>query len=116
MNLFIYYPKCSTCNKVKQFLDTYHIKYQERDIKNDKLSKEEIRNIINKYNIPIKKLFNTSGILYRKLLLKEKLEFMNEEEKIELLSSDGMLVKRPIFITNTKCIIGSSIKEYEGLL
>lgn len=116
MNLFICYPKCSTCKKVKQFLEENNISFHERDIKKENPTKEEISSWSRKYNIPIRKFFNTSGILYRELSLKEKLDSMNEEEQLDVLSSDGMLVKRPIFITDTNLILGNSKKEYEALL
>lgn len=116
MNLFICYPKCSTCKKVKQFLEENNISYQERNIKEENPTKEEIKSWSIKYQIPIRKFFNTSGILYRELSLKDKLDFMSEEEQLNLLGSDGMLVKRPIFITEEKLIIGNSKKDYEALL
>ncbi len=116
VNLFIYYPKCSTCQKVKAFLDENKIAYQDRDIKLEKPSKKELKDWSVKFNIPVRRFFNTSGILYRELGLKEKLHFMSDEEQFELLASDGMLVKRPIFISSDFLIIGNSKKEYEALL
>jgi len=114
MNLFIYYPKCGTCQKAKSFLEKNNIKYEERNIKEENPTKEELK--IWSKKVPVKKLFNTSGILYRELSLKEKLPNMTEEEQIEILSSNGMLVKRPILITEDKILIGFKEKEYEGLL
>jgi len=116
MNLFIYYPKCSTCKKAKQFLDDNSISYTARDIKLDNPSKEEIKNWSVTKNIPIRKFFNTSGILYRELHLKEKLDTMSEEEILSLLASDGMLVKRPLLITDKTIIIGFKEKEYQSIL
>lgn len=114
--LFIEYPKCTTCKKAKNYLDSNNIKYDDRHIKEDNPTKEEITKWVNKYNIEIKKLFNTSGMLYRELGLKEKLPNMTDEEKIELLSSDGMLVKRPLLITDNNIVIGFKENEYEELI
>ena len=103
---FINYNKCSTCMRAKKFLDDNNIEYIDRQIKENNLTYDEIKEIISKYNIPIKKLFNTSGILYREMDLKNKLSNMNEDEMIKLLSSDGMLVKRPIIISDNNILIG----------
>ena len=103
---FINYNKCSTCKKAKKFLDDNNIDYIDRQIKENNLTYDEIKEIISKYNIPIKKLFNTSGILYREMDLKNKLFNMKEDEMIKLLSSDGMLVKRPIIISDNNILIG----------
>lgn len=103
---FINYNKCSTCKKAKKFLDDNNIDYIDRQIKENNLTYDEIKEIISKYNIPIKKLFNTSGILYREMDLKNKLFNMKEDEMIKLLSSDGMLVKRPIIISDNNVLIG----------
>ena len=114
--LFIEYPKCTTCLKAKKYLYNKNIKYNDRNIKDNNPTKEELFEWINKYNIEIKKLFNTSGMKYRELGLKEKLPNMTDIEKVELLSSDGMLVKRPLLITDNNIIIGFKEKEYEELL
>lgn len=114
--LFIEYPKCTTCLKAKKYLDNKNIKYNDRNIKDNNPTKEELFEWINKYNIEIKKLFNTSGMKYRELGLKEKLPNMTDIEKVELLSSDGMLVKRSLLITDNNIIIGFKEKEYEELL
>ena len=116
MNLFIYYPKCSTCKKVKEQLDNKNISYKERNIKEENPTKEEIKSWALKYQIPIRKFFNTSGLLYRELSLKDKLDSMSEEDQLNLLGKNGMLVKRPIFITEEKLIIGNSKKDYEDYL
>ncbi len=92
--------------RAKKFLDDNNIEYIDRQIKENNLTYDEIKEIISKYNIPIKKLFNTSGILYREMDLKNKLSNMNEDEMIKLLSSDGMLVKRPIIISDNSVLIG----------
>ena len=114
--LFIEYPKCTTCIKAKKYLDSKSIKYEDRHIKENNPSKEELTKWINKYKIDIKKLFNTSGMKYRELSLKEKLPNMTEKEKIELLASDGMLVKRPLLITDDNIVIGFKEKEYETII
>lgn len=113
--IFIEYPKCSTCKKAKKYLDNNNINYEERNIKENNPSKDELNRWIKKYDIEIKKLFNTSGIKYRELNLKEKLPSMTYEGKIDILSSDGMLLKRPILITDKKIIIGFKEKEYNDL-
>ena len=109
---FINYSKCSTCKKAKKFLDDNNIKYIDRQIKDNNPTYDEIDSWINKYNIEIKKLFNTSGILYRELDLKNRLLNMSREEMIKVLSSDGMLVKRPILITNNGILIGFKENEW----
>ena len=114
--LFVEYPKCTTCQKAKKFLDNNKIKYNDRHIVEENPTKEELTEWINKYNIEIKKLFNTSGMKYRELGLKEKLTDMTDNEKIDLLSSDGMLVKRPLLVMNEKILIGFKEKEYKELL
>ena len=105
-NLFIHYPKCSTCQKAKKWLQENKISFIERDIVKKNTKKEELEKWISESKIDIKKFFNTSGLKYKELNLKEKLPNMTEEEKIELLATDGMLVKRPIFITNKVILIG----------
>ena len=114
--LFIEYPKCSTCKKTKKYLDDNNIKYENRHIVEDNPTKEELKKWIKKYNIDIKKLFNTSGMKYRELNLKEKLQSINDDEKIEILSSDGMLIKRPLLITEDKIIVGYKENEYKELI
>lgn len=114
--LFIEYPKCSTCKKAKKFLDDNNIKYEERNIKDENPTEIELSKWIKKYNIEVKKLFNTSGMKYRELNLKEKLPNMTDEEKIKLLATDGMLVKRPLLINEDNIVIGFKEKEYVGIL
>ena len=98
MILFIQYPRCSTCKKAKKWLDEHGIQYQDRHIVEDNPTAEELREWIGLSGLPIKRFFNTSGMRYRELQLKDRLPQMSEEEQIELLSSDGMLVKRPLVI------------------
>ena len=112
---FIEYPKCSTCQKAKKYLDSCNISYQDRHIKEETPTKEELATWIQKYNIEVNKLFNTSGLKYRELNLKEKLKDLSLEEKVELLSSDGMLIKRPLLVAEDKILIGFKEKEYETL-
>lgn len=112
MNLFIWYPKCSTCQKAKKYLDDNNIKYELRDIVLNNPAKEELKLWISKSNLDIKKFFNTSGLKYKELNLKEKLNDMTDEEKIDLLFKDGMLLKRPLFIGD---IIIPGFKNYEQL-
>ena len=109
---FINYNKCSTCKRAKEYLDKNNISYIDRQIKENNPKYDEIKKWIDKYNINIKKLFNTSGILYREMNLKDKLNNMNEDEMISVLASDGMLVKRPLLISNDKILIGFKEKEW----
>ena len=111
--LFIEYPKCSTCKKAKKFLEDNNITYNDRNIKEDNPSKKELKDFINKSNKDINKFFNTSGMLYRENDLKNKIKTMSFEEKIELLSTDGMLVKRPILVTDKKVLIGFNEEEWK---
>ena len=103
---FICYPKCTTCQRAKKWLDDNKIDYELRDIKNDKPSLSELTEWYSKSKEDIKKLFNTSGLLYKSLDLKNKLPSMSQEEKLELLASDGMLVKRPIIVSDSFVLIG----------
>lgn len=114
--LFIEYNKCSTCKRAKKFLDDHNISYIDRPIKEENPTYEEISNWIKKYNIDIKKLFNTSGLKYRELNLKDKLTSMTDNEKINLLSSDGMLVKRPLLISDDQILIGFKEQQWNNLL
>lgn len=104
--LFVCYPKCSTCAKAKKFLDENQVSYDIRDIKEDNPSKEELKQWHEKSGLDIKKFFNTSGQVYRKLGLKDKLKDMSLEEKYDLLSTDGMLVKRPILVKGDMVRVG----------
>ena len=96
--LFIEYPKCSTCQKAKKWLDNQKISYEDRNIVENNPTKEELKKWIAESGLPIKRFFNTSGIKYKELDLKDKLASMSEEEQIDLLASDGMLVKRPLLV------------------
>ncbi len=114
-SLFIEYPKCTTCQKAKRWLDLNNIDYIDRNIVIETPSKEELKEWINKSGIEAKKFFNTSGIKYRELNIKEKIKDMSDDEICELLSSDGMLIKRPLFISDKKILKGFKEKEWEEL-
>ena len=114
--LFIHYPKCSTCQKARAWLDGKGIPYESRDIKEDRPTLEELREWQRRSGLPLKRFFNTSGMLYRDLGLKDKLPGMSEEEQLALLSSDGMLVKRPLLITDKTALPGFREKEWEAAL
>lgn len=111
--LFVHYPKCTTCQKAKKWLDEKGVSYKERHIKEDNPSVKEIQEWHAKSGMPLKKFFNTSGLLYKELQLKDKLEKMSEEEQYKLLASDGMLVKRPILVGENFVLTGFREKEWE---
>lgn len=114
--LFLCYSKCSTCRKAKQFLNENDIEYDERDIKTNNPTESEIREWYIKSGLPLKRFFNTSGTLYKSMQLKEKLTEMTEEEQIKLLSTDGMLVKRPILISDSKVLTGFKEEDWTKYL
>ena len=116
MNTFICYPKCSTCKKALNFLKENNINYDLRDIKLNNPNKEELDKLIKLSGKDIKHFFNTSGLLYRSLGLKDKIPNMSYDEKLELLASDGMLVKRPIFVTNDDALVGFKENEWIKLI
>ena len=109
--LFICYPKCSTCQKAKKWLDNQGIEYTERHIVEDNPTYEELREWYQKSGLPLRRFFNTSGMLYKEMKLKDKLSEMSEEEQLKLLATNGMLVKRPLLITEDKVFVG--FKEAE---
>ena len=112
MLTFICYPKCTTCQKAKKWLDDHGISYEIRDIKADRPTFEELTEWYRKSGLPLKKFFNTSGLLYKSLDLKNKLPDMSEEEMLQLLSTDGMLVKRPLVIGDGFVLVGFKESEY----
>ena len=114
--LLVHYPKCSTCQKAKKCLQEKEAEFEERDIKLQNPTKEELKSWHQKSGAPLKKFFNTSGMIYREMQLKDKLPDMTEEEQYELLASDGMLVKRPILVTDTAVLTGFREKEWEKIL
>ena len=113
--LYICYPKCTTCQKAKKYLDENNIAYTERNIKEENPTYDELKKWHEKSGLPLKKFFNTSGMLYRSLKLAERLPDMPEEEQLRLLASDGMLVKRPIAVTDSAVLVGFKEKEWESL-
>lgn len=114
--LFVEYPKCSTCQKAKKWLEEHNISFMDRHIKEQNPTKEELKAWHEKSGMDIKRFFNTSGMVYKELKLKDKLKDMSLEEKYELLATDGMLVKRPILVTEKGVSTGFKPQEWEGLL
>lgn len=114
--LFVEYPKCTTCKRAKSWLDSHGIEYTDRHIKEENPTVEELKEWHGKSGLPLKKFFNTSGMLYREMELKDKLPSMSEEEQYALLATDGMLVKRPIVVTESGVLVGFREKEWEEKL
>ncbi len=114
--LFVEYPKCSTCQKAKKWLEEHNVSYEDRNIKEQNPAAEELKAWHEKSGLDIKKFFNTSGMLYKEMKLKEKLPEMTLEEKYALLATDGMLVKRPLLITEDKVLTGFREAEWEAAL
>lgn len=113
---FICYPKCTTCQKAKKWLDDNKIEYEFRDIKLDNPTLNELTEWYKKSGLPLKKLFNTSGLLYKSLDLKNKLPTISEDEMLKLLASDGMLVKRPLLIGDSFVLVGFKEAEWSAAL
>lgn len=113
---FIQYPKCSTCQKAKKWLDDRKISYEDRHIKENNPTYDELKVWYGRSGLPLKRFFNTSGLLYKELKLKDKLPEMSEEEQLRLLATDGMLVKRPLVITEKYVLVGFKEKEWEEKL
>ena len=116
MMKFICYPKCTTCQKAKSWLDDNKIEYELRDIKENNPSFEELTTWYKKSGLPLKKFFNTSGLLYKSMELKDKLPTMSEEEQLKLLATDGMLVKRPLLIGENFVLVGFKESEWREKL
>lgn len=114
--LFLQYPPCSTCQKAKKWLDDHDLAYTDRHIKEQNPTYEELKAWYALSGMPLKKFFNTSGLLYKSLNLKERLPLMSEEEQLRLLASDGMLVKRPIIVKENIVLTGFREAEWERLL
>lgn len=114
--LFLQYPKCSTCKKAEKWLKDHNIEYTGRNIKEQNPSYDELKEWQEKSGLDIKKFFNTSGNLYKEMNLKEKLPNMNLEEKLALLATDGMLVKRPIIVDGSTVLTGFKETEWEETL
>ncbi len=114
--LFMCYPKCSTCQKARKWLDEHNIEYIERHIANDNPAYDELKEWYTKSGLPLKKFFNTSGLLYKEMQLKDKLSGMNEEEQLRLLATNGMLVKRPIVVKEDTVLVGFKETEWNERL
>ena len=110
--LFICYPKCSTCQKAKKFLNEHNIEFAERHIVEDYPSYDEIQEWYQRSGLLLKKFFNTSGLLYKEMQLKDKLPAMSEEEQLQLLATNGMLVKRPIVVDGDTVLVGFKEAEW----
>lgn len=110
--LFIEYPKCTTCKRAKKHLETLGVEFEDRHIVENNPTADELRGWIEKSGLPVKKFFNTSGVKYREMGLKDKLSEMSDEEMIQLLATDGMLVKRPLLIDEEKILVGFKEKEW----
>ena len=114
--LFLEYPPCSTCKKAKNWLDEHGVSYTARHIKEENPSYEELKLWYQRSGLPLKKFFNTSGLLYKSMNLKEKLPTMSEEEQLRLLASDGMLVKRPLVVLEDAVLTGFREADWEKTL
>ena len=111
--LFICYPRCTTCKKAQKWLDDNGFQYELRDIKENNPTYEELKTWYVKSGLPLKKFFNTSGLLYKSMELKDKLPTMNEDEQLKLLATDGMLVKRPILVNEDTVLVGFKEADWE---
>lgn len=110
--LFVCYPKCTTCQKAKKWLDEHDIKYTERHIVENNPTYDELKEWYGKSGLPLKRFFNTSGLLYKELQLKDKLPTMSEDEQLKLLATNGMLVKRPLIVADNTVLVGFKEKEW----
>ena len=113
---FICYPKCSTCKNAQKWLDENNLEYMLRDIKTENPTADEIKDIYQKSGLPLKRFFNTSGLIYKELSLKDKLINMTEQEQLDLLGTNGMLVKRPILVSETDVLVGFKPVEWAKVL
>ena len=114
--LFVCYPKCTTCQKAEKYLIENNISFDKRDIKQDNPSVEELKIWYKKSNLPLKRFFNTSGLQYKNLNLKDKLPNMTEQEQLDLLATDGMLVKRPLLIGTDFVVVGFKEQEWSTVI
>ena len=114
--LFIWYPKCSTCQKAKKWLDSQEIEYTERHIVEENPTYDELKEWHQKSGLSLKKFFNTSGMLYKEMKLKDKLPKMSEDEQLKLLATNGMLVKRPVLVAEDKVLVGVKEAEWEKIV
>ena len=114
--LFICYPKCSTCKKAKKWMNEHNIKYTERHIVENNPSYEELKEWYYKSGLPLKKFFNTSGLLYKEMQLKDKIPTMTEDEQLKMLANNGMLVKRPLIVDGDTVLVGFKEAEWKEKL
>ena len=114
--IFICYPKCTTCQKARAWLDEHHITYNFRDIKLENPTYDELTAWHERSGLPLKRFFNTSGLLYKSMGLKDKLPQMSEDEMLKLLAADGMLVKRPLLVRDDFVLVGFKEAEWESCL
>lgn len=114
--LFVCYPKCSTCQKARKWLEAQGIAFEERDIKQDNPTADELRAWYGRSGLPLKRFFNTSGLQYKALGLKDKLPGMSEDEQLALLATDGMLVKRPLLVSEDFVLVGFRQAEWEQMI
>lgn len=114
--IFVCYPKCSTCNKAKKYLEDNGVKFTERHIVEDNPSYDELKTWYKKSGLPLKRFFNTSGLLYKEMNLKDKLKDMSEDEQLKLLATNGMLVKRPILLDKSNVLVGFKEAEWEEVV
>lgn len=110
--LFLEYPKCSTCQKAKKWLDAHNVAYTDRHIVEENPSYDELKEWYEKSGLPLKRFFNTSGLVYKEMQLKDKLPAMSEEEQLKLLAINGMLIKRPLIVDDEKVLIGFKEAEW----
>ena len=111
---FICYPKCTTCQKAQKLLDVCGVKYEFRDIKLNNPTCDELKKWVTASGLPVRKFFNTSGLLYKSLNLKDKISDMSEDECLKLLTTDGMLVKRPLLVGNGFVLVGFKESDYKA--
>lgn len=114
--LFLCYPKCSTCQKAKRWMEEQQIPFTERHIVEENPTYEELKEWHRISNLPLKRFFNTSGLLYKDMQLKDKLTTMSEDEQLQLLATNGMLVKRPMLIADEKVLVGFKEAEWDTIL
>lgn len=114
--IFLQYPKCSTCKKAQNWLNWNKISYESRHIVDETPSIDELTTWIEKSGLPVEKFFNSNGIVYKNMGLKDKLPEMSKEEKIDLLSTNGMLIKRPIFVSDNLVLIGFKEADWKKIL
>ena len=113
--LFLCYPRCTTCQKAKKWLDENKIEYKERHIVENNPTYEELKEWYEKSGLPLKKFFNTSGLLYKEMQLKDKIPAMSEEEQLKLLATNGMLVKRPLLVLENTVLVGFKEEQWNEI-